>query len=498
MFLRTRWAMGAAEWMSGRHDSKQNDKEILGYSDKEWNFIWDTMLEDGAWAVPDIKDSLGNTIKGNHAPEMFIKYIAHDLQCHIIVFDLLLGQVQFCSANHVKDENVSFDSPILLYSTGGHFQSVLPKDQEYFINHAKELEERNIGIPTSSNLEAEVRSEKKIPNSFNSKKTVSDPPPYPHRVADYEETGHREEYNPNKFVKPATEPEAFSPSIKRSVLKKRKPPTPKGEPLIEISNRYQHLSSEDENEPTENSKHLKKRKSDLNVEKSSKDMDGIVNGERDKEGARKKASREEKSQEEKDRIKERDKIRKRAARAAQSVEDKARSRSRNTESKKTAKEAQSEEEQARIREMKTMTQKSARKSQSVEEKAINRARNTKSKKAARAAQPVEDKARSRSKNAESKKKAKEVQSEEENARIRALNTKIKKTARESQSVEDKDRSKAKNAVSKKTAKEAQSAEEQARSRLMNAKSRKAAKEAQSEEEQARIQALNTKTKKSAR
>jgi hypothetical protein len=83
MFLRTRWAMGAAEWMSGRHDSKQNDKEILGYSDKEWNFIWDTMLEDGAWAVPDIKDSLGNTVKGNHAPEMFIKYIAHDLQCRV-------------------------------------------------------------------------------------------------------------------------------------------------------------------------------------------------------------------------------------------------------------------------------------------------------------------------------------------------------------------------------------------------------------------------------
>ena len=152
--------MGAAEWMSGRHDSKQNDKEILGYSDEEWNFIWDTMLEDGAWAVPDIKDSLGNTIKGNHAPEMFIKYIAHDLQCHIIVFDLLLGQVQFCSANHVKDENVSFDSPILLYTTGGHFQSVFPKDQEYFINFARELEESHSIIPTHSK---QARSGENIP-----------------------------------------------------------------------------------------------------------------------------------------------------------------------------------------------------------------------------------------------------------------------------------------------------------------------------------------------
>ena len=61
LFLRTRWVTSAAEWMSGGHNSKQNDKEICGYSDEEWNYIWSTMLEDGAWAVPSIKDGFGNT-----------------------------------------------------------------------------------------------------------------------------------------------------------------------------------------------------------------------------------------------------------------------------------------------------------------------------------------------------------------------------------------------------------------------------------------------------
>jgi hypothetical protein len=130
LFLRTRWVMGAAEWMSGRHNSKQNDKEIFGYSDEEWNYIWATMLEDGAWAVPSVKDDFGKTLKENHAPEIFVKFIAHELQCHIIIFDLPLGHVQFCSANHVKENNAVFDSPILLYSTGSHFQSVFPKNQE--------------------------------------------------------------------------------------------------------------------------------------------------------------------------------------------------------------------------------------------------------------------------------------------------------------------------------------------------------------------------------
>ena len=147
-FLRRRWVLGAAEWMGGKNGSKQNDKELLGYTDSQWEFIWSTMIEDGAWAVPSLKDNLGNVIKENNAPEIMIKYIAHDLRCHIIVIDLLLDYVQFCSGNHVKDGNVAFESPLIIYSTGGHFQSVCQIDHEYFIAYAKKLEEEVNGQET--------------------------------------------------------------------------------------------------------------------------------------------------------------------------------------------------------------------------------------------------------------------------------------------------------------------------------------------------------------
>ena len=176
MFLRSRWALGAAEWLSGGNNSKQNDKEILGYTDEEWDFIWSTMLEDKAWAVPSIKDKSGNTVKANDAPEMFIKYIAHDIKCNIIIFDLVLGKIQFCSANHLKDNNLSFDSPLLLYCTGGHFQAVFQKDHEYFKKISKELEASYNPIPgssspkTSSELPTEMKSckpnEKRRPNNY--------------------------------------------------------------------------------------------------------------------------------------------------------------------------------------------------------------------------------------------------------------------------------------------------------------------------------------------
>jgi hypothetical protein len=140
MYLRRRWVLGSSEWMSGMHESKQNDKELLGYSDDEWSFIWATMFEDKAWAVPNIKDASGNFVKHNNAPEIFLKFIAHDLHCNIIIFDLLLNQIQFCSGNHLKSDNVRFDSPLLLYCTGGHFQSVFQQDHDFFINFAKKLE----------------------------------------------------------------------------------------------------------------------------------------------------------------------------------------------------------------------------------------------------------------------------------------------------------------------------------------------------------------------
>ena len=153
IMLRRRWVIGASEWMAGNNDSKQNQKEVLDYTDVEWEYIWSTLIEDRAWAVPSVKDASGNWLKDNCAPEMMIQYIAHDLRCHIVVFDLLLDTVQFISANHLKDnDNVIFDSPLLIYSTGSHFQSVFHKSQEFFINYANKLEELNTGPEVSKHV----------------------------------------------------------------------------------------------------------------------------------------------------------------------------------------------------------------------------------------------------------------------------------------------------------------------------------------------------------
>ena len=142
-YLRTRFVSGASEWLAGKCGSKENDKIKLGYSDDEWDFVWSTMLEDGAWAVPSVKDAEGNTIKENNAPEMFINYAAHELKCHILVFDLQFDTVRFCSGNYLKYNNVVFDSPLILYSTGSHFQSVFQLDHDFFIGYALQLEIEN-------------------------------------------------------------------------------------------------------------------------------------------------------------------------------------------------------------------------------------------------------------------------------------------------------------------------------------------------------------------
>ena len=117
MVLRRRFVLGAAEWMAGKNGSLRNDKEIFDYSDVEWEYIWTTMLADGAWAVPAIKDAEGNVVKENYAPEMLMKYIAHDLKANILVIDLVLNIIQFVSGNHLKSDNVVFDSPLLMYCT---------------------------------------------------------------------------------------------------------------------------------------------------------------------------------------------------------------------------------------------------------------------------------------------------------------------------------------------------------------------------------------------
>jgi hypothetical protein len=373
--------MGAAEWMSGGHNSKQNDKEVFGYLDEEWNYIWATMLEDGAWAVPNVKDDFGNNIKDNLAPEIFLKYIAHDLKCHIIVFDLLLGQVQFCSANHVKDNNASFDSPILLYSTGGHFQSVFPKDQEFFANYARELEERNNVTPSFSNQELEPRSDEKIPKVFNSEGLRSEPPLTTETELPYQ----------------TTKRSVHSPANSQR-NRKRKPAAQQDEPKMEMSNMFESLSSEDETEPKEDSKHLKKRKSENENEVSMAEKDGITDNVREKERARKKTLRENQSEEEKAQIKERDRLRKKAARAAKSVEDKARIQAGDKTRKKAERQAHSKEDKDRVRTDNTISKQAARNDRSAEDKSRIKADERIRKKAVTQALSEEEKAGVRTEN----------------------------------------------------------------------------------------------------
>ena len=143
LYLRRRLVLGASEWLNGMHGSKENDKIKFGYTDREWEWIWSSIIEDGAWAVPALRDKDGNYIKENFAPELLIKYAAHALKSHIIVFDLQLNRIQFCSGNYLKDDNVIFDSPLILYSTGGHFQSVFATDHEYVIQLTNQLEFEN-------------------------------------------------------------------------------------------------------------------------------------------------------------------------------------------------------------------------------------------------------------------------------------------------------------------------------------------------------------------
>ena len=65
MYLRQRFVLGAADWMAGENGSKQNYKLLFGYTDAEWEYIWTTMLEDGAWAVPNIRNNEGEKLKEN-------------------------------------------------------------------------------------------------------------------------------------------------------------------------------------------------------------------------------------------------------------------------------------------------------------------------------------------------------------------------------------------------------------------------------------------------
>ena len=159
-FLRQKLVLGASQWLSGMHGSKENEKVKFGYSDSEWELIWSLMIEDGAWAVPVLRDKRGNYLKDNFAPEMMIRYAAHELKCHIIVVDLQLARIQFCSGNFLKDDNTIFESPLILYATGNHFQSVFQKDHEYFIQlaHQLDIDDRSENITNSEQYDTTSRT----------------------------------------------------------------------------------------------------------------------------------------------------------------------------------------------------------------------------------------------------------------------------------------------------------------------------------------------------
>ena len=151
-----------------------------------------------------------------------------------------------------------------------------------------------------SNPRFEASSGKKIPEDSNLKgqelKTALN-----QGVSDHKETAKQEQ------PKCSVQSQANNQSNK-----KRKPASLKQGAKIEISNRFEWLSSEDESDAT----HLKRQKSKCDDEVS-------LAGNRENERARKKALRENQSEEEKDRIKEKDRLRKKAARAAQSEEKRA-------------------------------------------------------------------------------------------------------------------------------------------------------------------------------
>ena len=171
--LRFHLVAGASNWLAGKYNSKLNDQLLHGYSDEEWTYIWSTLLEDGAWAVPPIRDKSGNYLKENFAPELLLKFIAHDLQCNILILDLYNNTIEFCSGNQLLDNNVKFDSPLILYATGSHFQSVFPINHEYFIQYSLELERSYLqdttlfGRNNSGNNQTDL--ERNIPGIDNEK-----------------------------------------------------------------------------------------------------------------------------------------------------------------------------------------------------------------------------------------------------------------------------------------------------------------------------------------
>ena len=159
----------------------------------------------------------------------------------------------------------------------------------------------------------EARSAEKVPKKCNPKTLVSESS-LQHGVQEPKETGQTDKSNPKKDPRSAYENNGSFEKTKLSVHaqgknqknEKRKPVTHKEEPQIKISNKYELLLSKDDNETRDNSKELKKRKTEFVDEISPKESKGINEDVIEKEKSRFKVFRESKSQEEKEKMKERE------------------------------------------------------------------------------------------------------------------------------------------------------------------------------------------------
>ena len=279
------------------------------------------MAEDGAWAVPAITDDNGRYIKENYAPEMLIRYAAHEIKCHIIVFDLQLMRIQFCSGNFLKDKNVVFESPLILYATGSHFQSVMQTDHDFFRKLAMELEIENREMPVTESKDRPLAEnfEESCAKVVAPKKPLSD-----------------------------AERKRLSRMRKKDPDYKKKSPTTAAE---RMRNRRQALSLEEKNkeksrdrerkfaktrtQSTEEKKKEKERKSARKATLSIEERDK----EKNKDRERKLAKRGTQSTEEKNKEKERKSVKK----ATQSIEEKDKDKNKDRERKSAKRANQSAE-----------------------------------------------------------------------------------------------------------------------------------------------------------
>ena len=320
--LRKRLVLGAAEWLSGMNGSKENEMSKFGYTAGEWEWIWSTMIEDGSWAVPAVTDQNGNYLKENFAPEMLIRYAAHELRCHIVVIDLQLTRIQFCSGNFLKDENVVFDSPLLLYGTGSHFQSVHPIDHDFFIQFANNQETINSQVPN--------RAEGRNLENMDS------------------EAGKLVEVNEMK------EPEK---------VRKRK--------------QNEDVATMDENESL--NKNIGNREINAEWEKRLEELrtknKRSRNEQREYESLRKRKQRKIQSSEKKDKEKEANALRMKNVRANKSKESQEKEREKHAQGMKKARDAKNEESKAKEREQNAKGMKKARDAKDEESKAKDRQKN---------------------------------------------------------------------------------------------------------------------------